>query len=117
MAGSMDKQLSKMTLEELISLRSQVDKMIKEYQVGQKKDLRRRFKAMAAEMGLTIDEVLGLTPASAPVAQIRKRNYVIKYQNPANPSQTWTGLGMKPRWVRAHLEQGGSIEELLIPVA
>lgn len=37
-----------------------------------------------------------------------------KYQNLANTSQTWTGKGAKPNWVKAHLEAGGKIEDLLI---
>jgi DNA-binding protein H-NS len=38
-----------------------------------------------------------------------------KYQNPDNPSQTWTGRGRTPRWVTQMLETGKRIEDLLIP--
>ena len=34
-----------------------------------------------------------------------------KYQNPANPSQKWTGRGMKPKWLKALLDQGGKAEQ------
>ena len=32
-----------------------------------------------------------------------------KYQNPENPSQKWTGRGMKPKWLKALLEKGGKV--------
>jgi DNA-binding protein H-NS len=114
MAGNMDKQLSKMTLEELLALRAQVDKMIKDYQTSHRKDLRRRFKEMAAEMGMTVEEVLGLSSANPDATPVKKRNYPVKYINPSNPEQTWTGLGMRPRWIRAYIDNGGSIEDLRI---
>jgi DNA-binding protein H-NS len=29
-----------------------------------------------------------------------------KYRNPANPSETWAGRGLKPRWLAAALKSG-----------
>lgn len=37
-----------------------------------------------------------------------------KYRNPHNPSQTWAGRGVKPRWMQALLAQGSSMEEFRI---
>ncbi len=37
-----------------------------------------------------------------------------KYRHPENPSETWSGRGRKPKWVEAHLEAGGNMEDLLI---
>jgi len=37
-----------------------------------------------------------------------------KYQNPENPSQKWTGRGMKPKWLKALLSQGGKLEQYQI---
>jgi len=34
----------------------------------------------------------------------------IKYRGPNG--ETWTGRGLKPRWVTAHLENGGTLEQL-----
>jgi DNA-binding protein H-NS len=38
---------------------------------------------------------------------------VPKYQNPANPSQTWTGHGKKPAWFLAALKKPGTTEASL----
>jgi len=37
-----------------------------------------------------------------------------KYRNPENPSETWAGRGLKPRWVAAALKTGHKIEEFMI---
>ena len=52
-----------------------------------------------------IEQMLPAKPAKAP--------YVVKYRNPLT-RQTWTGRGLKPRWVALHLEAGGSMDDLLV---
>ena len=37
-----------------------------------------------------------------------------KYRNPADPSQTWAGRGLQPRWLKAALKSGKKIEGFLI---
>ena len=37
-----------------------------------------------------------------------------KYQNPADPSQTWTGRGRTPRWISEMRTAGKSIDDLRI---
>ena len=37
-----------------------------------------------------------------------------RYRNPANPKQTWSGMGRKPQWFIDHLQHGGSEHDLLI---
>jgi DNA-binding protein H-NS len=37
-----------------------------------------------------------------------------KYCNPADPSETWTGRGNQPRWVRMQLSLGKRLEDFRI---
>lgn len=37
-----------------------------------------------------------------------------KYQNPKNPSETWSGRGKQPRWLKAQLRAGKKLNDLLI---
>jgi DNA-binding protein H-NS len=37
-----------------------------------------------------------------------------KYRNPDNPSETWAGRGLKPRWLAAALKAGKKIEHFSI---
>ena len=37
-----------------------------------------------------------------------------KYRNPERPSETWSGRGLQPHWVRAQLRRGKKFDDLLI---
>jgi DNA-binding protein H-NS len=37
-----------------------------------------------------------------------------KYRNPANPSETWAGRGLRPRWLAAALKSGKKLEDFAI---
>ena len=37
-----------------------------------------------------------------------------KYRNPGNPSETWAGRGLKPRWLKTLLKQGKKLGELAV---
>ena len=37
-----------------------------------------------------------------------------KYRNPGNPSQTWSGRGTQPQWVRELLAAGTQLEDIRI---
>jgi DNA-binding protein H-NS len=37
-----------------------------------------------------------------------------KYRNPDDPSDTWSGRGRRPHWVREQLRMGKTIEDLLV---
>jgi len=65
-------------------------------------------KAEAA--GLTVEQVLG-KQGRAPK---RKSSAVVKYRNPGDSSQTWSGKGRKPAWLKDALQAGTKLEDLLI---
>ncbi|MGE4079451.1 MAG: H-NS family nucleoid-associated regulatory protein [Reyranella sp.] len=37
-----------------------------------------------------------------------------KYRNPANRSETWTGRGLKPKWMVAAMKGGKKLEDFAI---
>ena len=88
--------------------------------------VRAKLKAAAAAEGYTIAELFGTGSASAaPAAASRKSGkstkagrplgkVAPKYRNPENPAETWTGRGMKPRWLAAQLAAGKTADEFLI---
>lgn len=51
-------------------------------------------------------------PASRPPAAPPPTSRPL-YRNPKRPSQTWSGRGLRPRWLIFHIAEGGSLGELL----
>lgn len=71
------------------------------------------IKAKMAEYEITIDDLTPRAGTAKKAASGQPRAKVAdKYRG--NEGQTWTGRGMKPKWVAAHLEAGGKLEDLLI---
>lgn len=56
---------------------------------------------------------LGLSSAGAAKAKVDRKLRTPKYQNPADPNQTWGG-GAKPKWIKEYEKDGGRLEDLLI---
>ena len=87
--------LDKMSYSELATLRTQIDGMMVEKQAAERTALRQKLSDMAREHGLSLDEVLGKGRRKG------KGSVAIKYRDPKNPDNTWTGRGRMPRWMVA----------------
>ncbi|KEP70318.1 trans-acting regulatory protein HvrA [Thioclava dalianensis] len=100
--------LETMSLDELKALQKNVEKAIASYEARKKKEALDQLEKAARDMGYSLSE---LTSAGG----VKPRRAVApKYANPANPSETWSGRGRKPRWVQAALDQGKSLDDLKI---
>ena len=89
--------------------------------------VRAKIEALLKAEGLTLADVFSIKVPAAPAAAPRKagpakggggslkgRSVPAKYRNPADPSQTWAGRGVQPRWFREALAAGRTTEDLLI---
>lgn len=63
----------------------------------EKLDLAKRIHSLAKESGFTVEELLNLNFKEA---KGTKEPAKIKYRNPDNHEQTWTGKGLPPKWLR-----------------
>ncbi|MFA5538555.1 MAG: H-NS histone family protein [Gemmobacter sp.] len=101
-------ELGQMSLQELKDLRTRVDKAINGYKERKRKEALAELEEKARALGFTFEELTGV-----PIP--RKRSPVApKYANPANPAETWSGRGRKPRWFEAALASGKTREDLEI---
>jgi DNA-binding protein H-NS len=100
--------LEKLSYAELAELRSRVDRLMLEKQDTERTELRERISALAKEHGFDLRELLdgrrkGKGKGRGGVA--------IKYRDPKNPENTWTGRGRTPRWMVAALKGGKAKKE------
>lgn len=99
-------EIESLSLKELKDLRTQVDRAISTFEDRRKREAAAELEAKARELGFSLQELLEAAPA-------RKRSASApKYANPANPADTWTGRGRKPRWFSEALEAGRTKEDL-----
>nr|VFK08593.1 MAG: DNA-binding protein H-NS [Candidatus Kentron sp. LPFa]VFK09528.1 MAG: DNA-binding protein H-NS [Candidatus Kentron sp. LPFa]VFK25125.1 MAG: DNA-binding protein H-NS [Candidatus Kentron sp. LPFa]VFK60738.1 MAG: DNA-binding protein H-NS [Candidatus Kentron sp. UNK]VFK69448.1 MAG: DNA-binding protein H-NS [Candidatus Kentron sp. UNK] len=104
--------LSEIDFQDLVKLRNELDASIDSRREMEKQQLLQEIRQRIAERGFTIAEIFGgdeitrNTKSRPPVAP--------KYHNPNNPDQKWSGRGRKPGWVLALLQEGRSMNDLLI---
>ena len=105
--------LGNMTYAELSELRDSVDAAMIEAKSSEKKSLRAKMEALAGEFGLTIDEVLGSKRGNGR-GSTKGSTVAVKYRNPKDETQTWSGRGRRPLWLAAAAKKGQNIETFLV---
>ena len=96
--------LEKLSYSELKDLRDRVNEAMIEAQAAEKQALKAKLEVLAAESGFTVAELLGGKRGG------RKGSTVVKYRNPKDPSQTWSGRGRKPNWLVDAVKKGQKLE-------
>lgn len=100
--------LSQEELNELIARAEQQKKKIHRDRIN---DVRRKITDMAKAEGYSIEELFGGRGGGS---RRTAGKVAPKYRNPANPEQTWTGRGKRPRWFSEALAQGRKESDLAI---
>ncbi|AHM04082.1 histone-like nucleoid-structuring protein H-NS [Roseibacterium elongatum DSM 19469] len=104
----MAKNLEKMSLEELKAHRKEVDAAIADFEKRRKQEALIAAQKAAQEFGFSLEDVMGAKGAKT------KTKGVPKYANPDDGSQTWTGRGRQPQWIKDALAAGKSLDDLAI---
>lgn len=116
-------ELSTLSLTELRRLQNKVEAEIRRRSDSAKKDLLKRMQKLAAEHGMSLNDVLGQEPTESPAAAPKKAGKaatkkstkpasVIKFRHPENAAIGWTGHGRKPQWVIDWLAAGKPLDDL-----
>ena len=102
------------TLQELLAQQTELQKKIEEVQRQTRADGIAKIKALMAELGLTASDIAGAGKASRASGDAKPVSKVaVKYRN-AKTGETWTGRGLKPKWLQAALGSGAKLEDFLI---
>lgn len=102
--------IEKLSQTELESLIQQAQARKHELHREELSAVREDVSAYARSKGYSIEELFGKIRRAG-----GKRGSVApKYRNPADPSQTWSGRGKRPRWFQAQLDAGKKESDLAI---
>lgn len=101
--------LDGLSLPELNALKRRVDIAIATLSERRKREKAlTKLHAVAKSMGFTVDELLNAKGGGT------GSRVAPKYRNPKDSSQTWSGRGRTPAWVKEAKAAGSSMEDLLI---
>ncbi|MBR0697757.1 H-NS family nucleoid-associated regulatory protein [Bradyrhizobium lablabi] len=101
-----------MTVDELWQLHERLSQVLSIRLTSEKRELEKRLAQLRREKELRVSESSEINPA--PRERRKYPRVFPKYQNPNEPSETWSGRGKQPRWLTAALKTGHTIEEFVI---
>jgi DNA-binding protein H-NS len=68
--------------------------------------VKQKIASLAENAGFSVGELFG--------GRGRGRGTAVKFANPANRSETWTGRGRKPNWLVAKLSKGAKLADFAL---
>ena len=95
--------LDNMSYAELAQMQGRIERLKIEKQNAERAELRERIVAMVKEHGFELSDILGK-------GRKGKGSVSVKYRDPQNPENTWTGRGRMPRWMVA-ATKGGKVRK------
>ena len=101
--------LKSMSVDRLMILRAQVDAVLTSKVAEERRSVQEQLNKLdrLAEGGSRIKRTFGGRRGAVPP----------KYANPDNPSETWAGRGLRPRWLAAAMKAGKKLEHFAIGAA
>lgn len=105
--------LSNYSLADLRNLQEQIKQEMKNREAQDLQKAREQILAIAQSVGVPLAELIGKGSKGAnkkgpsgPVA--------VRFKNPENESQQWTGRGRQPGWIKEWVEGGKSLDALRV---
>lgn len=92
--------LNSMTLKELKDLQARVTREVNDFKDRKRREALSALEEKARELGFNFSELTGATK------QRKRSPALVKFVNPNNRSETWSGRGRKPLWFVAALNAG-----------
>ena len=104
--------MTKTQLSDLLAQKAALEQQIADVQRAQHSDAVAKVKALMAEYGLTLADIGSSGKAAAgPKKAVSK--VAAKYHDAAT-GDTWSGRGLKPRWLTAALASGRALSEFAV---
>ena len=102
-------ELQNKSQEELLAIIAEAQRHLEALKRSKHKEVIAQIKELAASIGVTVEIHEDTQLASKNAATVKA-----KYRNPNNQSQTWTGRGLAPKWLKALIAEGRDKNEFLI---
>src|SRR5262245_55042019 len=93
-----------MSYAELAHMEARIARLKIEKRNAERAELRERVVAMVKQHGFEISDLFGK-------GRKGKGSVAVKYRDPQNPENTWTGRGRMPRWMAAAMKGGKAKKE------
>jgi DNA-binding protein H-NS len=106
--------LNSMTLADLLALEAKIKAEVLRARERSHGAFKVRLDALLAEYDMVPSDLAALYAGKMGRSSRQGVKVAIKYRNPDDPRQTWSGRGRQPRWLAALTLQGRRLEDFRI---
>lgn len=111
MKESLDQVIADSSISDLEALQKDIASAIEARKEKEVNDARIHVRELAASLGISLEELIA-EPTKPNKKAVKKAE--VKYRNPENHEQSWTGRGLKPKWLVAAIEAGATLESFAV---
>jgi len=98
------------TLQDLLAQRAALEQEIEATQKRERSDAISKIRSLMTEYGLTLADLAGKTSAKPSTSG---NKVAAKYRNAAT-GESWSGRGLKPKWLTAAIASGKQLSDFAI---
>lgn len=107
--------LTKLSRQDLSKLKSDVERELKKRERKEKSAAKKKIQAIAQSAGFSIGELFDeKKPKAAKPAAGKRAKAKVKFRDPKNAKNTWSGRGRMPKWLAAEVEKGKKKEDFAV---
>lgn len=107
--------VTQLSFAQLIELRAKLEQQIAEKRAEELKVLADGFAKKLAASGFAVSEGIDALRPYATAGNVRDvQQGPVRYRDPAEPSNTWSGRGRAPQWLTKYLKVGRSRDEFKV---
>jgi DNA-binding protein H-NS len=105
--------LSNLSLGDLRNLQEQIKQEMKKREHQEVQKAREEILRIAQSVGVPLKDLIASGGGRGAKAA-SQGSVAVRYRNPDNSSQQWTGRGRQPKWVKEWVEGGKSLDKLRV---
>jgi DNA-binding protein H-NS len=107
--------LSNMSLGDLRNLQEQIKQEMKQREQQEVQKAREQIIAIAQSVGVPLKDLIAAGGRGVKAGgKSGTGSVAVRFRNPDNESQQWTGRGRQPKWVKEWVEGGKSLDKLRV---
>jgi DNA-binding protein H-NS len=108
--------LSNMSLGDLRNLQEQIKQEMKQREQQEVQKAREQIIAIAQSVGVPLKDLIAAGGRGGKVGKSGSGtgSVAVRFRNPDNESQQWTGRGRQPKWVKEWVEGGKPLDKLRV---
>ena len=105
--------MTRVALSDLLAQKAALEQQIADVQRAQRSEAVAKVKALMAEYGLSLADLGSAGPRAAAAPKKATSKVAAKYVDKAT-GESWSGRGLKPKWLTAALAAGRSLSEFTV---